>query len=123
MYSEVRVVESSEVSVKIIKTLFNSIIDSVWRKLRLNKDSETCVVVQLSRNYLKYKMKSNLIVLPDITANDISEDDNMSQFVDDSLPDNVSEHLQKTVFLQVGIVQLKIEEQHGHGVLFIVNHH
>ena len=50
MYSEVRVVESSEVSVKIIKTLFNSIIDSVWRKLRLNKDSETCVVVQLSRN-------------------------------------------------------------------------
>ena len=50
MYSEVRVVESSEVSVKIIKTLFNSIIDSVWRKLRLNEDPETCVVVQLSRN-------------------------------------------------------------------------
>ena len=50
VYSEVRVVESSEVSVQIIKTLFNSIIDSVWRKLRLNKDSETCVVVQLSRN-------------------------------------------------------------------------
>ena len=68
-------------------------------------------------------MEFFLIVLPDITANDISQDDDMSQLVDDSLPDNVSEHLQKTVFLQVGIVQLKIEEQHGHGVLFIVNHH
>ena len=47
----------------------------------------------------------------------------MSEPVDDSLPDKMSEDLQQTTFLQVGGVQLQVEDHHGHGVLLIVHHH
>ena len=47
----------------------------------------------------------------------------MSESVDDPLPDKMSEHLQQTALLQVGVVQLEVEDHHGHGVLLIVHHY
>ena len=125
-----------EVLLYLSKALLDGRVDGGWRELRLDVDPEhrcqglqasgqvvavvavvvivavvlivVVVVVVVVVSYFDYLPEASVVIeLPDVTADDVAEDDDVLQLRHDRLPHYVGEHLHHRTYCQNTILNIR----------------